>query len=110
MVEGADTDVGHRRPSVDDSQVDLRSSSNWRSGNREVRDAPAELRPAFGSGNDFAQQIDDHEAARRRTAPFGIYLADGADHVEVSAPRFYHRTDTDGILGESIDLDRRSHL
>ena len=110
MVESADTDVGDGRPGIDHSQVDLRGCSNRRSGNRVVRDTPAELRPSSGAGNDLAQQIDDDEAARRRTAPFGIYRADCSDHVEVSASRFDHRADADGILGESVDFEGCGHL
>ena len=110
MVEGADTDIGDRRPGVDHSQVDLRGCSNRRSGNRVVRDTPVELRPASGAGNYLAQQIDDDETTRRRTAPFGIYRADRSDHVEVSASRFYHRADADRILGESVDFEGCGHL
>src|ERR1700730_13416384 len=73
-------------------------------------DAPVELRPALGRGYYLAQQIDDDQAARRRTAPFGIYRADRADHVEVSASHFYHRADTDRVIGESVDLEGCGHL
>src|SRR5271154_7142818 len=110
MIEGADTDVGGRGPGVDYGQIGVHRGSNRRSGNGVMGHAPVELRPAFGGRNYLAQQIDDDQAARRRTDTFGIYRTDRSDHVEVSAPHFYHRADADGVLDESVDFEGRGHL
>src|ERR1700730_11661907 len=110
MIEGADTDVGDRRPGVDDGQVGVCRDSNRCSGNGIMGDAPVELRPAFDHRNDLAEQIDDDQAPGCRSDPFGMYRVDRSNHVEVSASHFYHRADTDRVLGESVDLEGCGHL
>jgi hypothetical protein len=65
----------------------------------------SEFAVTLGRGYDFAQQVDDKDAARRRTA-IDLYSADCSHHLVIDASGLDHRANADRAREGLISLHR----
>src|SRR5205823_8089711 len=90
MKKGAEIDICDRGPSVDRPEIGIARLSNGGTRHRVIRNPASEFALTLGRGYDFAQQVDDKDAARRRTA-IDLYCADRSHHLVIDAPGLDHR-------------------
>src|SRR6202022_3829606 len=105
MKKGADTDICDRGPSVNRPEIGIRRVSNGSTRYRVMRNPASEFAVTLGRSYDFAQQVDDENAARRRTA-IDLYSTDCSHHLVIDAPGLDHRANADRAREGLISLHR----
>src|ERR1700757_1990001 len=105
MKKGADTDICCRGPSVDRPEIGIARLSNGGTRRRVIGDPASEFALTFGRGYDFAQQVDNKDAARRRTV-IDLYRVDGSHHLVIKAPGLDHRANANRARQGLISLHR----